>query len=80
MLTGALFPLLPLLSRDLGLSESMLTIAIGLSDRAYAFGTVLTVQFARGSLDRCYRIRAARCRFRAGRGCDEWTVRRAQNA
>jgi MFS family permease len=46
MLTGAVFPLLPLLSEDLGLSKSMLTIAIGLSDGAYAFGTVLAVQFA----------------------------------
>ncbi len=46
MLTGALFPLLPLLSRDLGLSKSTLTIAIGLSDAAYAFGTVLAVQLA----------------------------------
>lgn len=32
LLTGAVFPLLPLLSKDLGLSESVLTIAIGLSD------------------------------------------------
>jgi MFS family permease len=46
MLTGAMFPLLPLLSKDLGLSQSLLTIAIGLSDGAYAFGTVLAVQFA----------------------------------
>jgi MFS family permease len=46
MLTGAVFPLLPLLSKDLGLSKSTLTIAIGLSDGAYAFGTVLAVQFA----------------------------------
>jgi MFS family permease len=46
MLTGALFPLLPLLSKDLGLSKSALTLVIGLSDGAYAFGTVLAVQFA----------------------------------
>jgi MFS family permease len=46
MLTGAVFPLLPVLSASLGLSKSMLTIAIGLSDGAYAFGTVLAVQFA----------------------------------
>ena len=46
LLTGAVLPLLPLLSKDLGLSESMLTIVIGLSDGAYAFGTVLAVQFA----------------------------------
>ena len=46
MLTGAVFPLLPLISQSLGLSKSMLTMAIGLSDGAYAFGTVLAVQFA----------------------------------
>ena len=46
MLTGALFPLLPVVSRDLGLSKSALEITIGLSDGAYAFGTVLAVQFA----------------------------------
>jgi MFS family permease len=46
MLTGAVFPLLPLLSKDLGLSKAALTTAIGLSDGAYAFGTVLAVQFA----------------------------------
>jgi predicted MFS family arabinose efflux permease len=46
ILTGAMFPLLPLLAKDLGLSKSTLTIAIGLSDGAYAFGTVLAVQFA----------------------------------
>ncbi len=46
MLTGALFPLLPILSQDLGLSKSALEITIGLSDGAYAFGTVLAVQFA----------------------------------
>jgi MFS family permease len=46
MLTGALFPLLPILSRDLGLSKSALELAIGLSDGGYAFGTVLAVQFA----------------------------------
>lgn len=46
LLTGAVFPLVPLLSKGLGLSKSVLTIAIGLSDGAYAFGTVLAVQFA----------------------------------
>jgi MFS family permease len=46
MLTGAVFPLLPLLSKDLGLSKSALTLAFGLADGAYAFGTVLAVQFA----------------------------------
>ena len=46
MLTGAVFPLLPALSASLGLSKSMLTLAFGLADGAYAFGTVLAVQFA----------------------------------
>jgi MFS family permease len=46
MLTGAVFPLLPVLSASLGLSKQALTLAIGLSDGAYAFGTVLAVQFA----------------------------------
>jgi MFS family permease len=46
MLTGAVFPLLPALSAGLGLSKSMLTLAFGLADGAYAFGTVLAVQFA----------------------------------
>jgi MFS family permease len=46
MLTGALLALLPVLAKDLGLSNSTLELAIGLSDGAYAFGTVLAVQFA----------------------------------
>lgn len=46
MLTGAVLALLPILSRDLGLSKPTLELAIGLSDGAYAFGTVLAVQFA----------------------------------
>jgi MFS family permease len=46
MLTGAVFPLLPVLSASLGLSKSVLTLVFGLSDGAYAFGTVLAVQFA----------------------------------
>lgn len=46
MLTGAVFPLLPVLSKDLGLSKAALTVAIALADGAYAFGTVLAVQFA----------------------------------
>jgi MFS family permease len=46
MLTGAVFPLLPALSASTGLSKSALTITLGLSDGAYAFGTVLAVQFA----------------------------------
>ncbi len=46
MLTGAILPLLPILATSLGLSKSALTLALGLSDGAYAFGTVLAVQFA----------------------------------
>jgi MFS family permease len=46
MLTAAVFPLLPLISEDLGLSKPLLDVTIGLSDAAYAFGTVLAVQFA----------------------------------
>lgn len=46
MLTAAVFPLLPLMSKSLGLSMPALDITIGLSDAAYAFGTVLAVQFA----------------------------------
>ena len=46
MLTAAVFPLLPLLGKSLGLSKPVLEVTIGLSDAAYAFGTVLAVQFA----------------------------------
>jgi predicted MFS family arabinose efflux permease len=46
MLTAAMFPLLPLMSKSLGLSKPVLDVTIGLSDAGYAFGTVLAVQFA----------------------------------
>ena len=46
MLTAAVLPLLPLLSKSLGLSKSALDVTAGLSDAGYAFGTVLAVQFA----------------------------------
>jgi MFS family permease len=46
MLTAAVLPLLPLLSKSLGLSKSALGITVGLSGAGYAFGTVLAVQFA----------------------------------
>jgi MFS family permease len=46
MLTAAVFPLLPLLSKSLHLSTAALDVTIGMSDAAYAFGTVLAVQFA----------------------------------
>jgi MFS family permease len=46
MLTAALIPLLPVLAKSLGLSMSTLNIMLGLSEGAYAFGTVMAVQFA----------------------------------
>jgi hypothetical protein len=46
MLTAALVPLLPVLTKSLKLSMPALNITVGLSDGAYAFGTVLAVQFA----------------------------------
>jgi MFS family permease len=46
MLTAAVFPLLPLLSKSLHMSHASLDVTIGMSDAAYAFGTVLAVQFA----------------------------------
>lgn len=46
MLSAAVFPLIPLISKSLGLSKPVLDATIGLSDAAYAFGTVLAVQFA----------------------------------
>lgn len=45
-ITGAVFPLLPVLGKDLGLSKHTLEVTIAMSDAAYAFGTVLAVQFA----------------------------------
>jgi hypothetical protein len=45
-LTAAVLPLLPQLSKSLGLSKSALEVTIALSDAGYAFGTVLAVQFA----------------------------------
>lgn len=46
LLTGAVLPLAPLLSKSLHLSTAALDLTIGLSDAGYAFGTVLAVQFA----------------------------------
>jgi MFS family permease len=46
MLTAALIPLLPVLAKSLKLSMSTLNLTVGLSDGAYAFGTVMAVQFA----------------------------------
>lgn len=46
LLTAAVFPLMPALSKSLHLSTAALNLTVGLSDAAYAFGTVLAVQFA----------------------------------
>jgi predicted MFS family arabinose efflux permease len=46
MLSAAVFPLVPLIAKSLGLSQAVLGVTISLSDAAYAFGTVLAVQFA----------------------------------
>jgi MFS family permease len=46
VLTAAVFELMPLLSKSLGLSTRALGITVGMSDAAYAVGTVLAVQFA----------------------------------
>jgi MFS family permease len=46
LLTGAMLPLVPLVSKSLQLSTTALDVTIGLSDAGYAFGTVLAVQFA----------------------------------
>jgi MFS family permease len=44
MLSTALTPLQPLLSKDLGLSMGGLQITTGMANAAYAFGAVLGVQ------------------------------------
>jgi MFS family permease len=45
-LSAALFPLLPIVSRDVHLSTQALSLTLGLSNAAYALGTVLSVQLA----------------------------------
>lgn len=45
-LSAALFPLLPIISRDVHLSTQALSLTLGLSNAAYALGTVLSVQLA----------------------------------
>jgi MFS family permease len=45
-LTSAMTPLTPVLSHSLGLSAQALGLASGMANAAYAFGTVLAVQFA----------------------------------
>jgi MFS family permease len=46
LLTSAVLPLAPLISKSLHLSAGALDITTGLSDAGYAVGTVLAVQFA----------------------------------
>ncbi|HEY3728809.1 MAG TPA: hypothetical protein VGL51_16650 [Solirubrobacteraceae bacterium] len=45
-LTSAITPLDPILSKDVGLSKQALELTSGMANAAYAFGTVLAVQFA----------------------------------
>src|SRR5947209_17797303 len=45
-LTSALTPLMPVLSKSLHLSEQALSLTTGMANAAYAFGTVVAVQFA----------------------------------
>lgn len=45
-LTAAVLPLVPTISHSLGLSRWALDVTIAMSTAAYAFGTVLAVQFA----------------------------------
>jgi MFS family permease len=45
-LSAAMFPLLPVLSKSLGMSEQSLELTMGMANAAYAIGTVLAVQFA----------------------------------
>ncbi|HTW20656.1 MAG TPA: MFS transporter [Mycobacteriales bacterium] len=46
MLTAAVLPLSTVLATSVGLSKESFTIVLSMSDAAYAFGTVLAVQFA----------------------------------
>jgi MFS family permease len=46
MLTATMIPLAPVVAKGVGLSRDSLQLAIAMSDAAYAFGTVLAVQFA----------------------------------
>jgi MFS family permease len=45
-LTASMTPLVALIGKDVGLSRGTLELTIAVSDAAYAFGTVLAVQFA----------------------------------
>jgi MFS family permease len=44
-LSTAITPLLPLVSKSLGMSKQSLSLTTGMANAAYAFGTVLAVQF-----------------------------------
>jgi MFS family permease len=44
--TAAITPLTPLLVKSLGLSDQAISLSSGMANAAYAFGTVLAVQFA----------------------------------
>jgi hypothetical protein len=45
-LSSAFTPLMPILSKSLHLSDQALSLTTGMANAAYAFGTVLAVQFA----------------------------------
>src|SRR5579875_369035 len=45
-LSSAINPLLPVLSKSLPLSQQALQLTSGMANAAYAFGTVMAVQFA----------------------------------
>lgn len=46
LLTAAVFPLSQVIIKGVGLSERALDLTVAMSDAAYAFGTVMAVQFA----------------------------------
>lgn len=46
LLTAAVFPMAQVIAKGVGISPHALDLTIALSDAAYAFGTVLAVQFA----------------------------------
>ena len=45
-LSAAIDPLVPIITRQLGMTEQTMTLSSGLGNAAYAVGTVLAVQFA----------------------------------
>lgn len=46
MLAAAVLPLMPVISKEVGLSRHALEMTYGMADAAYAFGTVMAVQLA----------------------------------